>query len=178
MSILLFAYMVIGSASAQLVSPETCDDLLPDMGEYIDFMDEVASFWSHSNPQKSTEVYELLAIRTIYQKHSYDFENPIDELVRKAVCECYEKNDKKLFKSNSGLIRTFLSENLAEIKKQAQEKYVNLQMEKKLREYAASFARQNRARIRDLKKQAVLNTRNELRQLTEERMSKLPKLQN
>jgi hypothetical protein len=110
------------------IVPATCDDLLPDQGEYIMFMEQVGHLWISKNPAQARKVYDVLAIRRLYQETTKNYVNPIDGQIKNYLCDCYFNNNKQLYSADSLVIRKYSQKNIKKIINSATEEYLKLRM--------------------------------------------------
>ncbi len=114
---------------AQVITmPNTCKELLPELGPYIGFMEQAGSLWITSSPKKAKKVYDALAVRTLYQKTTRDYINPIDGMLKDFLCKCYYDNNEQTFSADSNILRKYLGSNIDEFIKSATNKYVDLKL--------------------------------------------------
>lgn len=156
-----------------MVLPNTCQDLLPDMDDFISFFQDVGVLWSYTNQTHAKEVFELLAMREIYQKKNMDWANPIDNMIKDYLCQCYESNNNELYYSSSEVIRTYLTSNLKSMMEKAQMRYVELEVKDQLRKLAAQYEKQNRMRLRELEKIAKANMQDRIQRIVNRELSKV-----
>ena len=103
---LLFSALVSVAYPQQIQTvPKTCNELLPDMSEYIYFFEQVGDIWATQSPVKAKNVFDVLSIRRLYQETTTDYINPVDDMIKKYICECYTKNNSEVFTSDSKIIR-------------------------------------------------------------------------
>jgi hypothetical protein len=131
--------------------PSTCGNLLPNYNEYIGFMETTGDAWFYSNPKMSEKVYQLLAVRKIYEETARENENPVNELIKNTLCNCYDENDQKLFTADSSEIKTCLSKSVAGAIKEAQDYVVTVRIKNMLLQKSLEARNRNSSRIDALK---------------------------
>jgi hypothetical protein len=110
------------------IMPGTCNDLLPDLGEHIMFMEQVAHLWISKDPAQARKVYDVLAIRRLYQETTKNYVNPIDGQIKNYLCDCYFKNKKQLYRADSLVIRKYSQKNINKLISSATDEYLKLRM--------------------------------------------------
>ncbi len=135
--------------------PNTCDELLPDIAPYIELFDQTAQLWTIESPQKARKMFDLLALRTMYQEVSMDYNNPIDWLIKDSICSCSSKNKGELFTSNSKKLKSCLDKDLNKFINKAEKEYVKLKIENHRKDKILKITNEQRQRIESLKSQAT-----------------------
>lgn len=124
---LLFSVLVSVAYPQQIQTvPKTCKDLLPDMSEYIYFFEQVGDLWAVKDPNSAKKIYDVLAIRRLYQETSQNYINPVDEKIKNTICDCYTKNNAQLFTADSKTIRDCLDKTVPKLIKDSKAEYVSL----------------------------------------------------
>jgi hypothetical protein len=162
----------IGSAQ-NMILPNNCQDLLPDMDKYIDFFQEVGVLWSYTDTRHSQKIFELLAMRDIYQKKNLDWTNPIDNMIKDYLCHCYLTNKGELYYSSSEVIRSYLREHLKTMMEKAEMRYVELEVKDQLRKMAAQYEKQNKQILRDLQRDARERMKERIQKIVDRELSKV-----
>ncbi len=173
---LLFSVLVSVAYPQQIQTvPKTCKDLLPNMLEYIYFFEQVGDLWTVKDPNNAKKVYDVLAIRKIYQETSKNYINPIDNKIKDTICDCYTKNNSEPFRADSKVIRDCLSKTNPELIKNSKKEYITLRNNIKKDEDLIKLTNQQRERIEKLKYNSLLKMEKELtkgniktRELTED----------
>ena len=147
------------SADDLKVMPNTCDELLPDVAPYIELFDQTAQLWVMESSQKAKKMFDVLALRTMYQETTRDYNNPIDWLIRDSVCECSSKNKGELFTSASRNLKKCLAGNLDKFIKKAEKEYVKLRLDNYKKDQILKTTEAQRARIKNLKELAAQEMR-------------------
>lgn len=127
--LIIFNLLLNFNVAESLYSPGTCKDTLPDMGEYISFMEEVGALWVAKSPAQAAKVYDVLAIRKMYQETTKDFINPIDNKIKEFICDCYTKNNNSVYQADSSTIRTYAEKNIKKLINSASDDYIKLKMD-------------------------------------------------
>jgi len=135
--------------------PSTCNELLPDISPYIELFDQTAQLWAIESPQKARKMFDLLALRTMYQEVSTDYNNPIDWLIKDSVCYCSIKNKGELFTSNSKDLKTCLDKDLNKFVENAEKEYIKLKMEKLKKDKILKLTNEQKIKIEKIKSQAT-----------------------
>ncbi|MEI6093735.1 MAG: hypothetical protein WCQ47_08700 [bacterium] len=123
--LIIFNLLLNFTVADPLESPRTCKDLLPDMNEYISFMEEVGSLWVAKDPTQARKVYDALAIRKLYQDTTKDSINPIDNKIKDFLCGCSDQP----YKADSSKIRSYSKNNISKLISSASDDYLKLKME-------------------------------------------------
>ncbi|MCX6112201.1 MAG: hypothetical protein NTY22_02810 [Proteobacteria bacterium] len=144
------------------MAPNTCDDLLPDMGEYIEFMEEVGNLWVAKDPGQAKKIYDVLAIRKIYQETTHDYINPIDKQIKDYICDCYFTNDKKPYSADSSVIRKYSEKNIKKLISSASDEYIKLKMEIYKEDKREKMTAAMREKIEKLRSEAMFGMEKEL----------------
>ena len=110
------------------IMPATCNDLLPDLGEHIMFMEQVGHLWLLKSPVRAKKIYDVLAIRRLYRETTKSYVNPIDGQIKDYLCDCYFKNKKQLYRADSAVIRKYSQKNIKKLISSATEEYLKLRM--------------------------------------------------
>jgi hypothetical protein len=174
MQILLMITLVMKLSTAQhTVLPNTCQDLLPNMDDFIVFFQDVGVLWSYSDQKQAKKVFELVAMRDIYQKKNMDWINPIDNMIKDYLCQCYTLNKEELYYSSSEVIRTYLKANLNIMMEKAQMRYVELEVKEQVRRLAGQYEKQNRMRLMELQKIAKLEMQSRIQRIVDREMKKV-----
>jgi hypothetical protein len=142
--------------------PKTCKDLLPDMFEYIYFFEQVGDLGVVKDANSAKKVYDVLAIRKIYQETSQNYINPIDEKIKNTICDCYTKNNSQLFTADSKTIRDCLDKTLPKLIKDSKAEFVVMQNKMKKDENLVKLTNQQRDKIEKLKYNALVQMEKEL----------------
>ncbi|MEI6079087.1 MAG: hypothetical protein WCQ53_00415 [bacterium] len=145
-----------------LLAPRTCKDLLPDVAEYIDFMEEVGNRWIANNPVQAKKVYDVLAIRRMYQETTKDYINPIDNEIKDFVCACYTENKDQVFASNSTIIRKYSQKNINKLIKTATNDYVKLKVKIYDEEYMERMTAAMRKKVEKAKRDVMITMQRQL----------------
>ena len=145
-----------------LLAPRTCKDLLPDVAEYINFMEDVGNRWIANNPVQAKKVYDVLAIRKMYQKTTKDYINPIDNEIKDFVCACYTENKDQVFASNSGIIRNYSQKNISKLIKTATDDYVKLKVKIYDEEYMERMTAAMRKKVEKAKRDVMITMQRQL----------------
>jgi hypothetical protein len=153
--------------------PSTCNDLLPDIQDYISFTEETAELMVNNNPDLSKKLYELLSIRKMYQNNTRESYNPIDDLIKNYLCFCLKQNSNELFTSNSNEIRNFFKVYIDKMILKAENKYIEIEVQNKLKYFAKLQAQKNRRYIRQIKRNALKSVKKRLSQNIENELKKL-----
>jgi len=126
----LFVFIILSTSisSNTLTMPTTCQNLLPDIDPYLNFLNEVASLWIDTNKNMSKKIFKLLAYANLYNNELASSDNLIFYLIKNNLCKAYELNSNKVFTSNSVIIRDYLSKNIDNILKLAKEEYLKLKV--------------------------------------------------
>jgi len=144
--------------------PNTCSDLLPDIAPYIDFFEQTGDLWYSESPSKAKKIYDVLAVRKLYQDTTTNSINPIDGLIKKYLCSCYAKNNKTLFSANSSVIRKCLNKDLDKLIKDAKKEFKKMMAEKRKDDKAIKLSDETRQRIKRSKDEAMKDMEHELGQ--------------
>ena len=163
MTILIILNMMSRLLVAEpLMLPNTCNDLLPDMGEYIEFMEEVGNLWLVKDPGQAKKIYDALAIRTLYQETTRDYVNPIDKQIKDYLCDCYLNNDKHRYAADSSTIRKYSDKNIKKLISSASDEYIKLRLKIYNDEKMEKMTAAMREKIERAKLEAMLNMKKEL----------------
>jgi len=154
-TLILISFLNFSSHAQTLTVPNTCKDLLPELGPYIEFMEQVGSLWINSSPKSSKKIYEALAIRTLYQQTTRDYNNPIDKMLKDLICECYRANDGQSFNADSRVVRKFMNRNIDRFIRSATDKYVDLKLQIYEQERAGRINEKLAKRIEEMKRSSV-----------------------
>ena len=127
-TLIVIAFISIQSHAQTTTMPNTCSDLLPEMGTYIEFMEQVGVMWISASPKKAQKIYDALAVRTLYQETTRDYINPIDKMIKDFLCKCYFDNEQKPFSADSAVIRKYSNKNIDSFIRSATDEYVNLKL--------------------------------------------------
>jgi hypothetical protein len=159
MNIIILAFVFKGLFSQDAVSPTTCNDLLTNYGEYINFLDTTAELWYYTKPKMSEKVLNLLSVRRHYETVSEDATNPVNELIKNHVCSCYDQNSQKIFTADSPVIKDYLTKNIDKMIKEAQDEFVALKVKQEI--LARSVVRANKfsKNIEKLKEKTYASTK-------------------
>jgi hypothetical protein len=168
--LLIKLFLNNGFADELQTLPDTCNELLPDRAPYIALFDQTAQLWAAESTQQAKKMFDILALRTMYQESTKDYDNPIDWLIRDALCNCSANNKGELFNSGSLKLRKCLNSDLSKFIKKAQKAYVDLVVENNKKEKMLKLSEQQIIRIEKLKEQAQKDmeqkTRSEIRNRT------------
>lgn len=160
--ILNFLTTVVFAQELRIV-PKTCNELLPDITEYIYFFEQVGDIWATQNKTKAKKIYDVLAIRTLYQERSKNYINPIDGMIKDAICVCYTENNSELFTSDSKIIRDCLDKNIKELIKNSKKEYKDLTTKLKQEEKTLKLTEKQIYEINYLKESSMKNMKKELK---------------
>jgi hypothetical protein len=152
---LLFCFLLlINTNFASTISdtntiPTTCNNLLPDIDPYLNFMNDVASLWIDTNIKMSKKIFKVLAYANLYNIEGSSSDNPIFYLIKNNLCKAFELNNNTIFTSNSQTIRKYLQDNIDRMLKISKEEYLKLKTknylslisEKKLKQNAELISR-------------------------------------
>ncbi|HOW16131.1 MAG TPA: hypothetical protein PK443_00285 [bacterium] len=168
--LLIKLFLNNGFADELQTLPDTCDELLPDKAPYIALFDQTAQLWAIESTQQAKKMFDILALRTMYQESTKDYDNPIDWLIRDALCNCSVKNKGELFNSGSLKLRKCLNSDLSKFIKKAQKAYIDLVVENNKKEKMLKLSEQQMTRIEKLREQAQKDmeqrTRSEIKNRT------------
>ena len=160
---LLFSLLVSVVYPQQIQTvPKTCNDLLPNMFEYIYFFEQVGDLWTVKNSTNAKKIYDVLAVRKLYQEASQNYINPIDERIKNTVCDCYTNNNSQLFSADSKIIRDCLDNTLPALIKASKVEYMTLRDKMKKDEKLIKLTSQQREKIEKLKHNAFTQMEKEL----------------
>jgi hypothetical protein len=160
---LLFSVLVSVAYPQQIQTvPKTCNDLLPDMYEYIYFFEQVGDIWATQSPVKAQRIYDVLSIRRLYQETTSDYINPVDDKIKKYICDCYTDNKSELFTSDSKTIRTCLDKSIPKLIKESKKEYLTLKAKIKKDSNIMKLTLQQKQKISDLKKASFSKMEHEL----------------
>lgn len=137
-----------------LTMPANCTSLLPDMPPYINFFNEVGSFWIDGSPKMSEKVFKLLALGNMYSYESKKTENNVFNIIKENLCTCYFKNNQQIFTANSIVIREFLQKNIDAMLKQAKEELINIRATNYLEQLSNIKLKQNSKAVEDMQAKA------------------------
>ncbi len=154
LTILLLSSQTFANTDEVKVMPNTCNELLPDVAPYIELFDQTAQLWTASSPQKAKKMFDLLALRTLYQETTRDYNNPVDWLLRDALCECSSKYKGELFNSGSMNLRTCMSKNIDKFVKKAEKEYIKLKLDNYKKDKMIKLGDAQRLKVQTLKAQA------------------------
>lgn len=160
---LLFSVLVSVAYPQQIQTvPKTCKDLLPDMYEYVYFFEQVGDLWAVSDPNNAKKIYDVLAIRKLYQETSRNYINPFDDRIKNIICACYTKNNSQPFAADSKIIRTCLNKTIPKLIKDAKAEYTTMLNKMKKDEKLMKLTEQQRKNIEKLKHTALMQMEKEL----------------
>lgn len=160
---LLFSVLVSVAYPQQIQTvPKTCNDLLPDMYEYIYFFEQVGDIWATQSSVKAQKVYDVLSIRRLYQETTNDYINPVDDLIKKYICDCYLDNKSELFTSDSKTIRTCLDKSIPKLTKESKKEYLTLKAKMRKDSNLMKLTLQQKEKIDNLKKASFSKIEHEL----------------
>jgi hypothetical protein len=142
--------------------PKTCKDLLPNMFEYISFFEQVGDLEVVKNANSSKKIYDVLAIRKLYQETSKNYINPLDEKIKDLICDCYTKNNSQPFSADSKIIRDCLDKGVPKLIKNSKIEYTTMLNKMKKDENLMKLTEQERKKIEKLKYDALIQMKNEL----------------
>ena len=145
-----------------LILPKTCNDLLPDMGEYIEFMEEVGNLWVAKDPGQAKKIYDALAIRKLYQETTKDYINPVDNQIKGYLCDCYINNDRKTYSADSSTIRAYSKKNIKKLIDSASDEYIKLKIQIYNDDKAEKMTAAMRQKIEKIKAEAFFSMEKEL----------------
>jgi hypothetical protein len=164
--LVLFLFSKLSYAE-QFIMPATCDTLLPEMEDYVNFLDNVANYWVSSSKATPEKIYQLLSIRTQYQReNTFDMQNPVDDLIKSELCDCLITNNNEIFTATAPVVKNFLTKNITRIIKSAEEEYVNLKMKLYTINNAERKKNLNKKEIASIKSRAEAISQNRLRYLS------------
>jgi len=160
---LLFCVLVSVAYPQQIQTvPKTCNDLLPDMYEYAYFFEQVGDLWAIQSPMKAQKVYDVLAIRRLYQETTNDYVNPVDDMIKMYVCDCYTNNNSELFTSDSKVIRSCLDKTIPKLIKESKKEYLTLKAKMKKEDNLIKLTKEQKQKIDNLKRAAFTKMEHEL----------------
>jgi len=164
MSWILIVNLLVTVAFSQEIAsiPNTCNDLLPDMYPYMNFIEQTGDLWASENPQKAKKIYDVMAIRKLYQESTRNSINPIDDLIKKYLCDCYVKNKKISFDSNSSVIRKYFDKNIDKLIKDTKKEYKNMITKKQKDDTSLKLSESTKEKITRLKNEAIVDMDREL----------------
>ncbi len=142
------------SADDVKTMPNSCNDLLPEIAPYIELFDQTAQLLATQSPQKAKKMFNLLALRTMHQEVSGDYNNPIDWFIKDSICECSERNKGELFNSTSKELVKCLDKHLSKFTKKAEKEYIKLKLENYKKDKALKLTEQQMITIEALREQA------------------------
>ena len=160
---LLFSVLVSVAYPQQIQTvPKSCKDLLPNMFEYIYFFEQVGDLGVVKNANSAKKVYDVLAIRKIYQETSRNYINPIDEKIKNIICDCYTKNNSQTFTADSKIIRDCLDNTIPKLIKDSKAEFVVMQNKMKKDDNLIKLTNQQREKIEKLKYRSLIQMEKEL----------------
>lgn len=143
------------------VLPGTCNELLPELTSYIDFLEETGDILVTKKEIKTAnKIYDFLSIRKLYQQKAKNYSNPIDLIIKDFLCKSAANNqlsssDDALHKNIKTNIKIFLDKAKKEYKKNKNE--IEEENKKKQRINA------NKEKINKLKKDSYKRLEKELK---------------
>ena len=164
MSLILILNILVSVTFAEEVAilPNTCNDLLPDVGQYINLLEQTGDLCTTENTKQATIVYDVLAIRNMYLDTTKNYINPIDGLIKNFLCDCSSKNKDELFASNSKTIRTCLEKDGKDLIKKVKNEYINLKLKINEEDKSIKFSSEQKAKVERLREQSLKNMTDEL----------------
>ena len=114
------------------------------------------------SPAKAQKVYDVLAIRRLYQETTSDYINPIDDMIKKYVCECYAKNNSELFSADSKIIRSCLDKSIPKLTKESKKEYLTLKNKMKKENNLMKLTKKQKQKIENLKQASFRKIEHEL----------------
>ena len=164
MTLLLLLNILVSVIQAQEVRtvPKTCNDLLPDMYEYISFFEQTGDIWAVESPEKAQKIYDVLAIRKLYLETTKNYINPIDEKIKNSICECYYNNNEELFSADSKIIRTCFNKNIGKLVKETKNEYISLRNKMKKDDNIMRLTKEQWLKIQNLKYRSLVKMEKEL----------------
>lgn len=158
MKITLIVMLLMSQAFANnedvKVMPNTCNELLPDVAPYIELFDQTAQLWAQTSPTNAKKMFDILALRTMYQETTRDYNNPIDWMFRDVICECSSKHNDEIFNSVSSNLRNCLNKNINKFVKKAEKEYIALKIDNYKKDKTLKLSEAQLQRIQSLKAQA------------------------
>ncbi|MFH1223137.1 MAG: hypothetical protein V1647_02190 [Pseudomonadota bacterium] len=160
--VILNILVTVGFSDDVMTVPNTCNDLLPDIIPYISFFDQTGDLWAAENPGKSKKIYDVLAVRKLYLETTKNTLNPIDDMIKKYLCDCYAKNKNVRFDSNSAVIRKYMEKNLDKLLKDVKKEYRDMLKKNQSSERSLKLSESVMDRIKRMKQEAIIDMSHEL----------------
>lgn len=145
-----------------LTMPANCTALLPDMPPYINFFNEIGSFWIDGNPKMAEKIFKLLAIGNMYNFESKKTENNIFNIIKENLCDCYLKNNQQVFTANSLIVREYLQKNIDRMLKLAKDEYINIKTRNYIEQLSNLRLQQNSKAVMNMQSKAYNSVNEEL----------------
>ena len=136
------------------VFPENCYTLLPDYGEYIDFLEDMGVLWSYSSTFYAKQIFKFLAIRELYQTNNIEINNPVDNDVRQLLCNCRIEIKEESVASSSQEMKKCVRKQIAGAIKTASKRYKLLMNKKNVLVRSGIDRQKYQKRIDQLKRSA------------------------
>lgn len=135
--------------------PNTCQDLLPNLVEYLEAFETIGdTFVANKDYKNAKRMYDTLSVRKLYQRDLKDFNNPIDLLIKDFLCNC--KKGTKL-----DTIKCIKKHNRNLLKK-SKLKYKEFKKKERKQEKEKAKLRRHRSTIKKLKNRSYKKIKKEL----------------
>jgi len=163
MAMLLILNSLLSMLYSQQIQalPKSCDDLLPDVFQYISFFEQVGDLRAVKEPKRAEKIYDVLAIRRLYQETTRDYLNPIDDKIKNCACKC-RKNNADTPTSDSQFVRTCIDKNIEKLIKESKTEYKTLRARMKKEDNLLRLTNAQQEKIENLKDRAYIKMGREL----------------
>lgn len=141
------------------VMPNTCNELLPDVAPYIELFEQTASLRTTSEPAKVKRMFDLIALRSMYQERSKDYNNPIDWIIKDLICLCSFQNTAEIFTSQSKNLNAGIDKNIDTYIKKAETEYLKLLTDEKEKARTLKLSERQQELSRKMKIEALQRMR-------------------
>lgn len=155
-----------------LTMPGNCTALLPDMPPYINFFNEIGSFWIDANPKMSEKVFKLLALGNMYSYESKKTENNVFNIIKENLCVCFFQNNQQTFTANSVVVREFLQKNIDNMIKLAKDELINIRTTNYLEQMSNLKLKQNSKAVEEMQLKAYNAVSEELNKTFNKKIKK------